>query len=88
MSVQESAAAPTKKKRGGQLGQKRPLVYNPVSEIIRNRHLSIVTGLSEQTIWRYRRAGRFPEHIQLGPHAIGWRRATIEQWIAERAGGR
>ena len=44
--------------------------------------------LSEPTIYRLRRAGRFPAPLRLGPKRIAWRESEIEAWIAacDRAG--
>jgi len=47
-------------------------------------------GLSRGTIWRMVRRGEFPPPLQLSPRRIGWRRSTVERWLAEReaaAGG-
>ena len=59
--------------------------YDPQADFIRPRHLPQATGLSETTIWRERRAGRFPEPIQLSPGAKGWTRPMIARWREERA---
>ena len=65
---------------------KRPLTYNPQSDIVRAEHWPIVTGLSSTTIWRYRKAGRFVSVIQLGENSCGARRRDLEKWLDERAG--
>ena len=59
--------------------------YDPASDIVRPRHLPQAAGISQKTAWKLRRAGKFPEPIQLTPGAKGWRRAAIEQWIEQRA---
>lgn len=38
-------------------------------------------GISETTIWRWRRSGYFPKPIQLGPRLIAWKAEDIEEWI-------
>jgi prophage regulatory protein len=43
------------------------------------------TGLSKTTRWRLMRDGQFPQKIQLGPRAVGWRAEAIIQWCQERA---
>jgi prophage regulatory protein len=63
---------------------RKPLQYRPDSEIVRERHLPIVTGLSSATLWRRRREGDFPPGLRLGPNAVGWRRADIHEWLASR----
>ena len=42
-------------------------------------------ALSDTTIWRLERAGKFPHSIRISPGAVAWREADIEAWIAERA---
>ncbi len=58
--------------------------YDPL-EIVRRRNMPAATGLSNATIWRERNAGRFPEPIRLSKQAIGWTRASIDEWKAERS---
>ena len=41
-------------------------------------------GLSDTTIWRLERAGKFPKSIRISAGAVAWREADIEAWIAER----
>jgi prophage regulatory protein len=43
--------------------------------------------MSDTTIWRWERNGKFPKSIKLSGGAIAWREADIERWIAERAEG-
>jgi predicted DNA-binding transcriptional regulator AlpA len=60
--------------------------YDPQAEIIRPRHLPHATGLSAVTVWRERRAGRFPQPIQLTPGgAKGWTRDMLSRWRDDRA---
>ena len=61
-----------------------PPPFDQTAAIIRPCHLRAATGLSPTTVWRLRRAGQFPPAIQVGRAAIGWRRADIEAWLAER----
>lgn len=41
-------------------------------------------GVSPSSIDRWTRAGTFPAKIKLGPARIGWRKAAVEAWLAER----
>jgi prophage regulatory protein len=43
------------------------------------------TGLSDPTIWRMEKQGRFPKRIQLGGNSVGWLASEIFAWIEERA---
>lgn len=42
------------------------------------------TGLSRSTIYLRMSRGEFPQAIELGPHAIGWLEADVQEWIDQR----
>jgi prophage regulatory protein len=46
------------------------------------------TGLSKSTRWRLMRAGQFPQKVQLGPRAVGWRAEEIIRWSKDRCEAR
>ncbi|MGO9622277.1 MAG: helix-turn-helix transcriptional regulator [Desulfobaccales bacterium] len=52
--------------------------------IWRERKVREATGLSKSTRWRLMQKGEFPQKIQLGPRAVGWRAESIIQWCKER----
>ncbi|MGN6383169.1 MAG: helix-turn-helix transcriptional regulator [Dyella sp.] len=56
--------------------------------IIRRPELLEAIGLSRPTVYRMMKAGTFPQQVRLGAAAVGWLRAEVEQWIAERARAR
>ena len=41
-------------------------------------------ALSDTTIWRLEKAGKFPKHVKLGANSIGWLETDIDEWIASR----
>jgi prophage regulatory protein len=41
-------------------------------------------GVSERTINRLHRAGKFPPKVRISTNATGWRETDIERWKAER----
>ena len=41
-------------------------------------------GVSQCTIDRWTREGRFPQKLQLGPARVGWQRSDIEAWLAQK----
>jgi prophage regulatory protein len=49
-----------------------------VSEVIKRGYAT-----SRTSLWRAVKAGRFPAPVQLGPHAIGYRKAELDAWLAE-----
>ena len=56
--------------------------------IIRKPELLAMVGLSDPTIWRMERNGKFPKRIRLGGNSCGWVASEIFGWIAERAAER
>jgi len=61
-----------------------------MDRIIRKKELLKAIGLSDVTIWRMERAGKFPRRIRLGGNSVGWYESEIIEWQerkkAERAG--
>jgi prophage regulatory protein len=55
-------------------------------ELVRENELVRLVKLSHATIWRLRRAQKFPSPVRLSTRAIAWRREDVERWLAERAG--
>ncbi len=56
--------------------------------IIRPKELAELLDVSAMTLWRWGRDGSIPKKIKIGPNVRGYRRAEIERWLAQRAGGR
>lgn len=56
--------------------------------IIRRAALRKKVPFSDTTIWRWEKAGTFPERIQITEAgAVGWYEDEIDAWIAERVRG-
>jgi predicted DNA-binding transcriptional regulator AlpA len=51
------------------------------STLIRSNELAKSLGVSKTTLWRWRRAGFFPEPIQIGPRLIAWKSSEIQFWL-------
>ncbi|WP_371332000.1 helix-turn-helix transcriptional regulator [Bosea sp. BIWAKO-01] len=52
--------------------------------ILRCREVEHATGLSRTTIWRERRAGRFPQPVQITATLRGWRASDVIAWLERR----
>ncbi len=39
---------------------------------------------NRHSIWRLVKEGRLPQPLKLSPRRSGWRRSTLEQFLAER----
>lgn len=56
------------------------------STILRLATVVAMTGLPRSTLYAEMAAGRFPRPVKLTARAVGWRRASVDRWIAERLG--
>ena len=43
--------------------------------------------ISVTTIWRERRAKRFPEPVSISPNRKAWRESDIDSWLAAKFAG-
>ena len=43
-----------------------------------------LSGLSCSTLYRLMRSGLFPEPIKVGPRAVRWRQADLDDWLKSR----
>ncbi|MCX5888449.1 MAG: AlpA family phage regulatory protein [Deltaproteobacteria bacterium] len=51
-------------------------------QIIREKEIVKITGLSRTSIWRKQRDGSFPKRVRLGSgRAVGWLRSSVESWL-------
>lgn len=53
--------------------------------IIRKPELLGKIGLSDVTIWRLEKLGKFPRRIRLGGNSVGWFLGEIDGWLAKKA---
>jgi prophage regulatory protein len=56
--------------------------------IIRKPELLATLGLSDATIWRLEKAGRFPKRVKLGGNSVGWFDHEIDGWLDRKAADR
>lgn len=56
--------------------------------IIRKPELLNMMGLSDPTIYRMEKAGKFPQRIRLGGNSCGWLQSEVDAWISEKAAAR
>jgi prophage regulatory protein len=56
--------------------------------IIRKPELLNMIGLSDPTVWRMEKDGKFPKRLRLSGNSCGWLESEINGWFAERAAAR
>jgi prophage regulatory protein len=54
-------------------------------QILREKEVIKVVGLSRTSIWRKERLGTFPRRVKLGAggRVIGWLRSDVETWLQQ-----
>ena len=52
--------------------------------ILRLPQVRDLTGLSRSTIYRKMAKGEFPDQVQIGERAVGWKAVDIAAWIESR----
>jgi prophage regulatory protein len=60
---------------------------SPDDLILRN-DLKRLVPLSQTTVWRMERRGKFPHRIAISEKRVAWRRSEIETWLAGRVAER
>lgn len=60
----------------------------PKERILRKPELLNMVGLSDPTVWRMEKDGKFPKRLRLGGNSCGWLISEINTWLAERSAAR
>lgn len=55
--------------------------------ILRPNQVCRLLNISRGTLHAKVHSGEFPKPIQLGERSVGWRRADVETWLAQRPRG-
>lgn len=55
-----------------------------VMKVIRSAQVTMLTGLSRSTIYRYMDKGMFPRPIPLGERSVGWVKEEVLMWLESR----
>lgn len=58
--------------------------YDPVIPRRQARE-QFLGGISDVTLWRWERAGKLPPPIRISRSVQGWRKSTLEKFLAERS---
>lgn len=63
-------------------------MQHDTAPILRLPDIEVLTGRKRSSIYEDIAAGRMPRPIKLGPRAVGWLRADIDRWLADRVAAR
>jgi prophage regulatory protein len=53
-------------------------------QILRKPAVRQKTGLSDSTIWRLEKAGKFPKRVHLSANAVGHFENEVDDWLDQR----
>ena len=56
--------------------------------VIRKPELLAMIGLSDPTIWRMEKDGKFPKRIRLGGNSCGWLFSEVMAFLEQKAADR
>jgi prophage regulatory protein len=59
-----------------------------MDQIIRKPELFSKLSLSDATIWRMEKSGKFPRRIKLGGNSVGWFENEVEAWLSKKSADR
>jgi prophage regulatory protein len=66
-------------------GDPPPAPSYPQSDLMLRDERAALVPLSEPTIWRLERDGKFPRRFRLGLKRVAWSRREVLDWIAAQA---
>ena len=55
-----------------------------LERLIGRKEVLILIGISNATLWRWIKAGRFPAPLKIGKKKVAWRSSVLAGWIAQR----
>ena len=55
-----------------------------LERLISRKETLILIGISNATLWRWIKAGRFPAPLKIGKKKVAWRSSVLAEWIAQR----
>lgn len=58
--------------------------YIRISELASTPNRKGMLPVSAPTIWRWAKAGTFPQPVRLGPQTTAWDMSLIESWLTQR----
>ncbi|MGO4684567.1 helix-turn-helix transcriptional regulator [Hyphomicrobium sp. 2TAF46] len=56
-----------------------------LERLIGRKEVLILIGISNATLWRWIKAGRFPAPLKIGKKKVAWRSSVLASWIAQRS---
>ncbi len=61
-----------------------PAAPPPLERLIGRKEVLMLIGISNATLWRWIKAGRFPAPMKIGKKKVAWRSSVLAHWITQR----
>jgi prophage regulatory protein len=65
--------------------EREELMQNIDRRILRKKDVLHRLGLSDATIWRAERDGKFPRRVLIGGRSVGWFSDEIDAWLEKKS---
>jgi prophage regulatory protein len=65
-------------------GHLSPVAPPALERLIGRKEVLLLIGISNATLWRWIKAGRFPAPLKIGKKKVAWRSSVLAHWIAQR----
>jgi len=57
---------------------------HPLDRFLREPEVLRLLGVSQMTLYRWEKGGRFPKRYKIGPNSVAWKESAVIQWLASR----
>ena len=61
-----------------------PSLWSTHTRLLRKPAVLARVSLSDTTLWRLERTGKFPKSIRISPGVVAWRESDVQAWIEAR----
>ena len=58
------------------------------TRLVRKPELQAIVGLSDPTIYRLEKQGKFPKRLKIGGNSVAWMESEVLDWIQSKADAR
>ena len=57
------------------------MVEQGIARVLSQKDVARITGKSPTTLWRWERAGKFPQRLRLSSGSVGWLEEDVRSWL-------
>lgn len=56
-----------------------------IDRLVGRKEILAIIGISNATLWRWIKSGRFPSPLKIGARKVAWRTSVVTEWIEMRS---